>query len=163
VPILVLIPTPTKSHSLVGSQLRYEACQRGNAASPPCTCYNQSYPRVANLIALLNEYGDAIEGFRERVSGDYARGHKEATGGIIPKVRPASRLRLMLIRWKAEFGLLLEQMGVASATSPRKQTPTKPSIRTKVIDPKQTNGIMDFFKAREPQKEVVTETKHHHA
>jgi len=69
----------------------------------------------------------------------------------------------MLIRWKAEFGLLLEQMGVASATSPRKQTPTKPSIRTKVIDPKQTNGIMDFFKAREPQKEVVTETKHHHA
>ena len=41
---------------------------------------------AANLIALLNEYGDGIEGFRQRVGGDYARGHKEATGGIIPKV-----------------------------------------------------------------------------
>lgn len=40
----------------------------------------------ANLIALLTEYGDSIEGFRERVGGDYARGHKEATGGIIAKV-----------------------------------------------------------------------------
>lgn len=42
----------------------------------------------ANLIALLEEYGDTIEGFRDRVGGDFARGHKEATGGIIPKVRP---------------------------------------------------------------------------
>jgi hypothetical protein len=38
------------------------------------------------LIALLNEYAEAIPGFRERVGNDYARGHKEATGGIIPKV-----------------------------------------------------------------------------
>jgi hypothetical protein len=40
----------------------------------------------ANLIALLKEYGDSIEGFRERVGEDFARGHKEATGGIINKV-----------------------------------------------------------------------------
>jgi hypothetical protein len=40
-----------------------------------------------NLIALLKEYGDSIEGFRERVGDDFARGHKEATGGIIAKVR----------------------------------------------------------------------------
>lgn len=40
----------------------------------------------ANLIALLKEYGDMIPGFRERVGEDFARGHKEATGGIIQKV-----------------------------------------------------------------------------
>lgn len=40
-----------------------------------------------DLIALLKEYGDSIEGFRERVGDDFARGHKEATGGIIAKVR----------------------------------------------------------------------------
>ncbi|KAI9635701.1 uncharacterized protein MKK02DRAFT_24910 [Dioszegia hungarica] len=39
-----------------------------------------------NLIALLKEYGDMIPGFRERVGEDFARGHKEATGGIIQKV-----------------------------------------------------------------------------
>jgi hypothetical protein len=35
---------------------------------------------------LLKEYGNSIEGFRERVGDDFARGHKEATGGIIAKV-----------------------------------------------------------------------------
>jgi hypothetical protein len=44
----------------------------------------------ANLIALLKEYGDSIDGFRERVGDDFARGHKEATGGIIHKVRSSS-------------------------------------------------------------------------
>lgn len=32
------------------------------------------------------EYGNSIDGFLERVGGDFARGHNEATGGIIPKV-----------------------------------------------------------------------------
>jgi hypothetical protein len=40
----------------------------------------------ANLIEMLNEYADGIDGFKERVGGDFARGHKEATGGIIAKV-----------------------------------------------------------------------------
>lgn len=42
--------------------------------------------QAANLISLLNDFADAIPGFKQRVGGDYARGHKEATGGIIPKV-----------------------------------------------------------------------------
>ena len=42
---------------------------------------------IANLIALLEEYGSAIDGFRDRVGDDFARGHKEATGGIIAKRR----------------------------------------------------------------------------
>ena len=35
---------------------------------------------------MLRQYGDSIPGFMERVGDDYARGHKEASGGIIPKV-----------------------------------------------------------------------------
>lgn len=41
--------------------------------------------RSANLIDILKGYGDSIEGFRERVGENFARGHKEATGGIIVK------------------------------------------------------------------------------
>lgn len=53
-----------------------------------------------DLISLLKEYGDSIEGFRDRVGDDFARGHKEATGGIIAKVRPDfdARLRGMGLR-----------------------------------------------------------------
>ncbi|GAA99056.1 uncharacterized protein L969DRAFT_94239 [Mixia osmundae IAM 14324] len=39
-----------------------------------------------NLIELLIEYGSRIDGFLDRVGNDFARGHKEATGGIIPLV-----------------------------------------------------------------------------
>ncbi|CAD6575066.1 MAG: hypothetical protein TREMPRED_001293 [Tremellales sp. Tagirdzhanova-0007] len=95
---------------------------------------------AANLIALLNEYGDGIEGFRQRVGGDYARGHKEATGGIIPKV---------------EFALLLEQMGVPGPGSPRKSETGKTVGKRKVIDPKQTNGIRDFFRAAPPKESAM--------
>lgn len=85
-----------------------------------------------DLIALLNEYGDAIEGFRERVGGDYARGHKEATGGIIPK---------------SEFALLLKEMGVPEDGTPRKAAPDGPKkTPVKVIDPNQKNGITSYFK-----------------
>ncbi|KAK8845538.1 hypothetical protein IAR55_006253 [Kwoniella newhampshirensis] len=78
---------------------------------------------------LLNDFGDRIPGFRERVGGDFARGHKEATGGIIPKT---------------EFELLLEVMGVSSVNT--KATSKKP--KGKVIDPKQITGIQQFFKPR---------------
>jgi hypothetical protein len=40
----------------------------------------------ADLISLLQEYASGIPGFSSRVGENYARGHKEATGGIIPKV-----------------------------------------------------------------------------
>ncbi|WVR03621.1 hypothetical protein IAU60_000614 [Kwoniella sp. DSM 27419] len=98
-----------------------------------------------NLIALLNDYGDMIPGFRERVGNDYARGHKEATGGIIPK---------------AEFDLLLGVMGVPlPGTTPKKEpgvrAASSPKKSTKkVIDPKQTGGIEQFFKAK-PKTEGV--------
>ncbi|KAK4685760.1 single-stranded-DNA-specific exonuclease, partial [Tremellales sp. Uapishka_1] len=92
-----------------------------------------------NLIALLNEYADSIEGFRERVGGDYARGHKEATGGIIAKT---------------EFALLLQAMGVPSADSPRKP-PTPKGTKRKVLDPTQTTGIKDFFKTLPPKEPTV--------
>ncbi|WRT63865.1 uncharacterized protein IL334_000790 [Kwoniella shivajii] len=95
-----------------------------------------------NLIALLNEYADNIPGFRERVGGDYARGHKEATGGIIAK---------------AEYNLLLEEMGVPqpgttvksenNGSSPSSPSPKK--VKGKIIDPKQSIGGLDkFFKVK---------------
>nr|XP_031863515.1 uncharacterized protein CI109_000765 [Kwoniella shandongensis]KAA5530587.1 hypothetical protein CI109_000765 [Kwoniella shandongensis] len=86
-----------------------------------------------NLIALLNEFGDSIPGFRDRVGGDFARGHKEATGGIIPKV---------------EFKLLLEAMGVPSAP-PNGTTPSPKKNKSKVIDSKQTTNIQQFFKPKQ--------------
>jgi len=90
-----------------------------------------------NLIELLNEYADGIPGFKERVGGDYARGHKEATGGIIAKT---------------EFALLLSHLGVGDSATPRK-SPT--SNKRKAIDVKQTNGIKDFFRVVPVKKEVV--------
>ncbi|KAL7420743.1 hypothetical protein Q5752_004695 [Cryptotrichosporon argae] len=81
-----------------------------------------------NLIAMLNEYADGILGFRERVGEDFARGHKEATGGIIPK---------------EEFERLLVAMGVGdkSAASPAKargKAKGEPAVGQK--------GIQQFFK-----------------
>lgn len=93
---------------------------------------------AANLIELLKDYGNSIDGFAERVGDDFARGHKEATGGIIAKV---------------EFELLLKAMGIDETSTPKKSkiTPTKTG-KGKIIDPKQKNGIMDFF-AKAPKKE----------
>ncbi|RXK38730.1 hypothetical protein M231_04040 [Tremella mesenterica] len=82
-----------------------------------------------DLIGMLNEYGNGIEGFRERVGGDFARGHKEATGGIIHK---------------DEFALLLAHMGVPPEGTPRKNTPKK--APPKVVDSSQKTGIKDYFK-----------------
>lgn len=42
-----------------------------------------------NIIELLKEYGRNVkdsESFFERVGGDFAKGHKEASGGIILNV-----------------------------------------------------------------------------
>lgn len=47
-----------------------------------------------NLIEILKEYAGKIDddGFLERVGGDFASGHKEASGGIILTVRATSFL-----------------------------------------------------------------------
>lgn len=84
----------------------------------------------ANLIALLEEYGDAIPGFRERVGGDFARGHKEATGGIIPL---------------AEFELLLREMGVGVAKAHTPSPQKSKQMMARSLDPGQRNSIRDFF------------------
>lgn len=86
--------------------------------------------RGANLIALLEEYGDAIPGFRERVGGDFARGHKEATGGII---------------LRADFELLLREMGVGVAKSDTPSPQKSKHNTTRPLDPGQRNSIRDFF------------------
>ncbi|WWD09001.1 hypothetical protein V865_007116 [Kwoniella europaea PYCC6329] len=98
-----------------------------------------------NLIALLNEYAERIPGFKDRVGGDYARGHKEATGGIIPR---------------AEYDLLLEEMGVPQPGSSIKSepnvstpSPSPKKSKSKVIDPKQVGGGLDkFFKVQTKPK-----------
>lgn len=108
-----------------------------------------------DLIGLLKEYGSSIEGFRERVGDDFARGHKEATGGIIAKVNQSlvgyylrSRLTQTL---QAEFALLLEAMGVPTATtaSPSPKKSVK-DVKPKIIDSGQKNDIRAFFKSATP-------------
>lgn len=108
-----------------------------------CMCHQCSSPLLANLIALLQEYASKIPGFSERVGGDFARGHTEATGGIIKKVsREASTgavviKALMLIQ--DEFELLVDSMGIlAAGSSPRK--------KQEAAKPGQTKGIQAFFK-----------------
>lgn len=97
------------------------------------------------MIGLLKEYGDSIEGFRERVGDNFARGHKEATGGIIAKACPRFKLCSKGSDKQAEFELLLEAMGVPKpgAPSPKKTKEVKP----KVIDAGQKNDIRSFFSA----------------
>nr|XP_019014474.1 uncharacterized protein I206_00556 [Kwoniella pini CBS 10737]OCF53255.1 hypothetical protein I206_00556 [Kwoniella pini CBS 10737] len=103
---------------------------------------------TANLIALLNEYADNIPGFKERVGGDYARGHKEATGGIIAK---------------AEYDLLLEEMGVPQPGATVKSeagvvnSPSPKKSKAKIIDPKQAGGGLDKFFKVKPKLETKVE------
>jgi hypothetical protein len=82
----LLIQIPKRSLSLVELRLPF-----GISMMKQDVCSSVTLLMAANLIALLTEYGKSIPGFLERVGGDFARGHKEATGGIILKVgrRPA--------------------------------------------------------------------------
>lgn len=48
----------------------------------------------ASLISLLKSYGEKVEGFKERVGDNFARGHNEATGGIIRRVSRKASVRL---------------------------------------------------------------------
>jgi hypothetical protein len=91
----------------------------------------------------LKDYAKGIPGFVERVGEDFAKGHKEATGGIIPKVRrPTISDRPDV---QTEFSLLLEEMGVPPPGSPRHPSSGVKGTKVKVIDKTQTKGIKDFF------------------
>jgi hypothetical protein len=69
----------------------------------PRIAYSPCFPVSANLIALLKEYGNSIDGFRERVGDDFARGHKEATGGIIHRVSRFPDQGLHRLNWLLNF------------------------------------------------------------
>ncbi|KAJ9091567.1 hypothetical protein QFC20_007611 [Naganishia adeliensis] len=96
-----------------------------------------------SLISLLKSYGEKVEGFKERVGDNFARGHNEATGGIIRR---------------EEFEKLLVAMGIDENKA---KSPAKSATKTgkgKVIDPKQKNGIKDFFKVAPPPATSVSES-----
>lgn len=86
-----------------------------------------------NVIALLKEYGSLADshspGWLERVGNDFARGHKEATGGIIPT---------------AEFEVLTEVMEIGVKPEKDISGPKK----SKKIDGKQKSNLDSFFKTR---------------
>jgi len=84
-----------------------------------------------NLIQMLKEYGGKVENselFFERVGGDFAKGHKEATGGII---------------LSSDFELLVEAMEIGVKPDPSGSS-TK-SLRQKVIDPGQRTRLTSYF------------------
>lgn len=94
-----------------------------------------------NLIELLKEYGKMTsDDFLERVGEDFARGHKEATGGIIPKSD---------FEQFAEIGM---KIGVKDPNAP----PTKREMKAK---PLQSNTLKSYFsfspKKEEPKAEAV--------
>lgn len=107
------------------------------------------------MIGLLKEYGSSIEGFRERVGDDFARGHKEATGGIIAKVSLTSPTCIspdeLTFVFQDEFALLLEAMGVPTGATPS-PSPKKSikDVKPKIIDAGQKTGIRAFFKSATP-------------
>jgi hypothetical protein len=49
---------------------------------------------------MLEDYAAQIPDFKTAVGADFARGHKEATGGIILKVRYASSCDMMELKGK---------------------------------------------------------------
>ncbi|KAG7529431.1 hypothetical protein FFLO_05659 [Filobasidium floriforme] len=99
-----------------------------------------------NLIALLKEYGDSVEGFRERVGDDFARGHKEATGGIIHK---------------DEFEKLIVAMGIDENAPRKKASESKSSAKAKSVDPNQKASVKDFFRVvpRDAEASGANESK----
>jgi hypothetical protein len=105
---------------------------------------------TANLIALLKEYGNSIPGFMERVGEDFARGHKEATGGIIQKVSwHETRERTDSLIWQVEFQLLLDAMGVPDK---KEGTASPGKTRSPAKGPVNGRSITDFFTVKEVKK-----------
>ncbi|KZT58728.1 DHH phosphoesterase [Calocera cornea HHB12733] len=86
-----------------------------------------------NLIELLQEYASRVEdaGFMERNGDSFAKGHKEATGGLV---------------YMDDFELLAEAMeiGVKPDADPN-ATPKKSKSKAKAIDPGQKNTLASYF------------------
>ncbi|KAJ9105576.1 hypothetical protein QFC19_003558 [Naganishia cerealis] len=118
---------------------------------------DDGFVNKASLIALLKSYGDKVDGFKDRVGDNFARGHNEATGGIIRRVSVLKLRRgsfshgASCLSIQEEFEKLLLAMGIdenkARGTTKRAATKTG---KGKIIDPKQSNGIKDFFKVAPP-------------
>ena len=85
------------------------------------------------MIELLEEYGALAEarspGWLTRVGNDFARGHKEATGGIIAS---------------EEFEILTQVMEIG--VKPEKQGSPK---KVKKIDGSQKSNLDQFFRTKQ--------------
>ena len=89
---------------------------------------------------MLKEYGALTgDGFLERVGEDFARGHKEATGGIIKK----SDFELF-----AEKGM---EIGVKDPNAPL----TKKELKAKAV---QSNTLKSYFAVSPKKEEVVSKS-----
>ena len=94
---------------------------------------------------MLLEIGRQIPGFLDRVGGDFARGHKEATGGIIPKVSPTPFFRFLRKRMlvtdqnQTEIDLMIDHLEIGKL---RGKLTTKASPH-KIPDNQRT--IASFF------------------
>lgn len=85
---------------------------------------------------MLRTYGRSVQGFQERVGDNFARGHKEATGGIISR---------------DDFNHLLLAMGIDESVprGSKKDDATKSQgTKVKQIDPSMQGSkrIDQFFK-----------------
>lgn len=86
---------------------------------------------------MLRDYADSVPGLKQAVGADFARGHKEATGGIIPKVKWFDgKKQIMHPDAQHEFARLIEAMGIHPIGSTKRSPPAKSPGRS----------IKDFFK-----------------
>jgi hypothetical protein len=85
-----------------------------------------------NIIQILRTFADGASdaSLRERLGESFARGHKEASGGIVPK---------------SEFEELMAAMGVGSKTKDAGGS-TAQSSHKKVSAVAQSNKISGYFK-----------------
>jgi hypothetical protein len=75
----------------------------------------------------------------DRVGDDFARGHKEATGGIIPKVMCIQDITLTQ---QEEFDHLVASMGIDTTGKTKTSSPS--TLKSNTAN---TQNIKDFFKA----------------
>ncbi|KAI5121861.1 hypothetical protein M0805_001069 [Coniferiporia weirii] len=87
-------------------------------------------PERPNLIEILKEFARKVpdKDFLERVGGDFAKGHKEATGGII---------------FTSDFGKFVEAMEIGVKPDPSNPTPRV--AKKRAIDPGQKTKLTSFF------------------
>ncbi|GAA6062520.1 hypothetical protein JCM10212_001570 [Sporobolomyces blumeae] len=114
---------------------------RAPRRSPSDPGYSGPPNLIQFLKACIPRCDELSPGWGERVGHDFARGHKEATGGIIPVAEFEVLMTALEIGVKADKG----------ASPGKKSTTTGP----KAIDPNQKNTLDSFFgiKKKEGKKE----------